>query len=219
MPRLWADSVDEHRILVRRRLVDAFVELLDEGPMEDVTVSAVAARAGLARSAVYNYVDHVHDLVLLHAEEMIEEWLAPLRDAPIDPPAAGRAAGPAESGASSSQPSTSSSFDRLDRLVVTSFEVFATDRLGGMDLTGHLDEERSAKLFGLLAPIMAHMHQIVADGVASGEFVDEDPSELTQFTWAAIGGHRSMLGSGATDPAAAAAVTSRMLHRALVADA
>jgi len=195
MPRLWADSVDEHRTLVRRRLVDAFVELLDEGPMDDVTVSAVAERAGLARSAVYNHVDHVHDLALLHAEEVIGQWLAPLR---------------AESG---------SALDRLDRLVATSFEIFASDKLGGMDLTGHLDEERSARMFGLLAPIMAHLHQLVADGVASGEFVDEDPAELAQFVWATIGGYRSILGSGHTDPAEAAEMTSRMLRRALVVGA
>lgn len=199
MPKLWADSIDEHRTLVRGRLVDAFLELLDERPLDQVTVSAVAERADLARSAVYNHVDHVHDLALLHAEDLIAEWLSPLQDDVAkgdDLPA----------------------FERLEHLVRTSFEVFATDRLGGMELSGHLDEERSARLFGLLMPVMQHLRTIIVDGVSSREFVDEDPGALTQFVWASIGGHRTMLGGGQADPSAAADMVVRMLRRALVAD-
>lgn len=199
MPKLWADNIDDHRTLVRRRLVDAFLELLGEGPLDQVTMSAVAERADLARSAVYNHVDHVHDLALLHAEQLIGDWLAPLQ---------------ADAEAGRDMPA----FDRLEHLVRTSFEVFATDQLGGMDLSGHLDPQRSARLFGLLMPIMQHLRDIVVDGVESGEFVAEDTAALTQYVWASIGGHRAMLGGGRADPAAAADMVVRMLRRALLAD-
>lgn len=192
VPKLWADSIDEHRTLVRGRLIAAFVELLDERPLDQVTMSAVTERADLARSAAYNHVDHVHDLALLHVEDMIGAWLEPLQ-ADV----------------------AATAYERLDHLIRSSFTIFATDRLGGMDLTGHLDPSRSARLFELLRPIMVHLRGIIEVGVDTGEFAGEDPDVLAQFVWATIGGHRTMLGSGQMDPDKAAELASRMLLRAL----
>lgn len=192
VPRLWADSIDEHRTLVRGRLIAAFLELLDERPLDQVTMSAVAERADLARSAAYNHVDHVHDLALLHAQDMIDTWLQ-----------------------RSQGDGTGTAFEQLDHLIRSSFTIFASDRLGGMDLTGHLDASRSARLLELLRPIMVHVRGIVELGIETGEFAAEEPDSLTLFVWATIGGHRTMLGAGQIEPDETAEVASRMLLRAL----
>lgn len=192
MPKLWADSLDEHRALVRERLVDAFVELLAERPLDDVTVSAVAERAGLARSAVYNHVDHLHDLALLHTERTIAAWVEPFRET-ADRPA----------------------LERLAVLVESSLRTFADDPVGGQDLSGHLDEERLARLFGLLGPIRAEVQQLCAQGVERGELLDRDPAALAGFVWAVVGGHRVTVGSGRVDVDTTIALATELLQRAL----
>lgn len=193
MPKLWADSLDEHRTLVRERLVDAFVELLAERPLDDVTVSAVAERAGLARSAVYNHVDHLHDLALLHTERTITAWVEPFR-ATVDRPAP----------------------ERLAELVASSLRTFADDPIGGLDLSGHLDATRLGRLLGLLGPIRAEVQQLCEDGVARGELVDRDPTALAGFVWAVVGGYRVSVGSGRVDAEATIELATQLLRRALV---
>ncbi|WP_457030868.1 TetR/AcrR family transcriptional regulator [Kitasatospora sp. P5_F3] len=55
MPKIQAATVAEHRQLQRAALLDAARTLLTEGGMEAMTFPALAARAGLARSSVYEY--------------------------------------------------------------------------------------------------------------------------------------------------------------------
>ncbi len=196
MPKLWAASLDEHRALVLERLVDAYVALVDEQGVEGLTVAAVAERADLARSAVYNHVEHLHDLALLHAEHTMAAWLAPLRERGAD---------------------DASAQELLEDLVRGSMSVFAEDPLAGLDLSTHLDDRQAARLFELLGPIMGHLHGIVARGVATGAFVDEDPGELAGFVWACISGYRTMVGAGRMPADAAADVVVRMLRRAVLA--
>ena len=55
MPKIVAPTIGEHRELRRTQLINAAMELaLTEGARA-VTVSAVAAKAGLARTSIYEY--------------------------------------------------------------------------------------------------------------------------------------------------------------------
>lgn len=68
MPRIIAPTLAEHRDLRRTALVTAAAELARDGGGQAITMAAVAERAGLSRSAVYEYfrssADLVADLVL-----------------------------------------------------------------------------------------------------------------------------------------------------------
>ena len=55
MPRIDAPTVAEHHAQRRAALLAAAEELLAEQGVEAVTPAAVGARAGLARSSVYQY--------------------------------------------------------------------------------------------------------------------------------------------------------------------
>lgn len=196
MPRLWAASLDEHRALVLDRLVDAYVSLVRDRGVEDLTVAAVARRADLARSAVYNHVDHLHDLALVHTEDTITRWVAGLRDA---------------------RPGHHGAWAAIEDLVVQSMAMFAEDPLAGLDLATQLDEQRAAHLRELMQPLMTHLLDTVTAGVASGEFVDEDPRELTTFVWACLSGYRTMVGNARLPADVASATAVRLLQRTLVA--
>jgi AcrR family transcriptional regulator len=68
MPKIQAPTVALHRELRRQQLMDAAMELALAHGAESITVAAVAAKAGLARSSIYEYfassADLVADLVL-----------------------------------------------------------------------------------------------------------------------------------------------------------
>ena len=68
MPKIQAQTVALHRELRRQQLIDAAMELALASGAESITVAAVAAKAGLARSSIYEYfassADLVADLVL-----------------------------------------------------------------------------------------------------------------------------------------------------------
>ena len=195
MPKLWADSLDEHRSLVRDRLVDAFVELVTEHPMDEVTVSAVAERAGIARSAVYNHVDHLHDLALLHTERVVGEWVTAF-----------------------TEEDHRSAPERLASFVEASLDTFATDPIAGLDMAGHMDEERSRRAGELIAPIREALTQVVVAGVEAGELVQRDPREVAMFVWAVVSGYRPLVSSGRVDVEATAGTVIELLERAVVAD-
>ena len=71
MPKIQAPTLALHRELRRQQLMGAAMELALSGGADSITVAAVAAKAGLARSSIYEYfassADLIADLVL---EEM-----------------------------------------------------------------------------------------------------------------------------------------------------
>lgn len=62
MPKILAPTLSQHRDLRRTALIDAAVELAREGGSAAITMGAVAERAGLSRSAVYEYFRSSADL-------------------------------------------------------------------------------------------------------------------------------------------------------------
>ena len=79
MPRITALTVAEHRDQRRADLVAAGQELLvAEGP-DAVTMTAVAARAGLSRTAVYEYFTSADELVAVVLGDQMVLWQAALR--------------------------------------------------------------------------------------------------------------------------------------------
>jgi hypothetical protein len=70
MPRIQAPTIVAHRELRRQQLIAAAMELAMTGGADAVTVSAVAQKAGLARSSMYEYFSSSADLI---ADLVIEE--------------------------------------------------------------------------------------------------------------------------------------------------
>lgn len=73
MPRLNVTTISEQREWRRNQLIDAAAQIALESGSEAITVSAVAQRAGLARTSVYEYFGSSSELV---ADLIIEELSA-----------------------------------------------------------------------------------------------------------------------------------------------
>src|SRR5580765_8975724 len=81
MPKIAAPTVAEHHAIKRAEIVDAAVTILAaEGPVA-VTPAAVAARAGLARSSVYQYYGSTGALIGAAIEEMFRRAVVTLDQA------------------------------------------------------------------------------------------------------------------------------------------
>jgi AcrR family transcriptional regulator len=74
MPRIDAPTIAQHRAQRRRALLDATRALLAENPHQIPTLAAVATRAGLPRSSVYEYFPSQPDLLLELVQEILPNW-------------------------------------------------------------------------------------------------------------------------------------------------
>ncbi|BCJ51413.1 TetR family transcriptional regulator [Actinoplanes sp. NBRC 14428] len=74
MPRIDAPTIAEHRAQRRRVLLDAARALLVENPHEAPSLTAVATRAGLPRSSVYEYFPSGRDMLLELMQEVLPNW-------------------------------------------------------------------------------------------------------------------------------------------------
>ena len=78
MPRIEAPTVAEHHQMRRAALIAAAGELLATQGVESVTLGAVGATAGLARSSVYQYFDSTGSLLAALVEQEVPRATAHL---------------------------------------------------------------------------------------------------------------------------------------------
>ena len=83
MPRLWEETIEAHRREVRDAILNAAAALAAEyGPMS-VTMSRVAAEAGVGRATLYKYFPDVESILMAWHERRVVghlEHLAAVRD-------------------------------------------------------------------------------------------------------------------------------------------
>ncbi len=84
MPKIQAPTVALHRELRRQQLMAAAMELAIADGAESITVAAVAAKAGLARSSIYEYFASSADLVADLVLEELEYYTRRLSEAVAD---------------------------------------------------------------------------------------------------------------------------------------
>ena len=88
MPKIIGDSLENHRALTRHKLFDALGGLLAEQSFDTITMSQIASRANVGRTAVYNHFEDKEVLLLAYMNEATAEFSALLHesiDAESDP--------------------------------------------------------------------------------------------------------------------------------------
>lgn len=80
MPRIRAASIDEHKALTRRALLDAAYELIDEAGTAEVALGEIALAAGVGRTTLYDYFSDRDDLIAALVEEELPVVIADLID-------------------------------------------------------------------------------------------------------------------------------------------
>jgi AcrR family transcriptional regulator len=80
VPRLWTETVDEHRQAVREATMRATVELVGERGLRAVTMSQIAERTGIGRATLYKYFPDVEAILLAWHERQVGGHLQQLEE-------------------------------------------------------------------------------------------------------------------------------------------
>ena len=74
MPKIIGESLASHRELTRAHLFEALGTLMGEQSFESITMSQIAERAGVGRTAVYNHFADKEVLLLAYMREVTTEF-------------------------------------------------------------------------------------------------------------------------------------------------
>ncbi|ALE73085.1 TetR family transcriptional regulator [Pseudonocardia sp. EC080610-09] len=165
MPKVLG-SLATHREQVRERVFAALREQLYERGFEQVTLSGVAAAAGVGRSAMYNHFPDRQALLVAFVEHEAARYVEDL-----DAALAG-VSSPAERLAV---------FARMQLRRLAEFHLPP-----GQALAGALDPQAYRRIAAHADPIGDRLTAILRDGAADGSMVDDDPAVLAALVAAAL---------------------------------
>ena len=83
MPKLWTETIDEHRRAVRDATLDATAALVAKHGLASVTMSRIAEETGIGRATLYKYFPDVEAILAAWHERQISghlQQLAAIRD-------------------------------------------------------------------------------------------------------------------------------------------
>ena len=71
MPKLWTETIEEHRRAVHDTTMDTTAALVQEHGLAAVTMSQIAAEAGIGRATLYKYFPDVEAILVAWHERQI----------------------------------------------------------------------------------------------------------------------------------------------------
>jgi AcrR family transcriptional regulator len=83
MPKLWSETIEEHRRAVREATLDTTAALVAEHGLLSVTMSQIAEETGIGRATLYKYFSDVEAILFAWHERQVSghlEYLAEVRD-------------------------------------------------------------------------------------------------------------------------------------------
>jgi AcrR family transcriptional regulator len=83
MPKLWNETIEEHRRTVREATLDTTAALVAEHGLRAVTMSQIAGETGIGRATLYKYFPDVEAILVAWHERQVAghlEYLAEVRD-------------------------------------------------------------------------------------------------------------------------------------------
>jgi AcrR family transcriptional regulator len=173
VPKLWTDTVEQHRQAVREATLDATARLVAERGLTAVTMSAIAEQAGIGRATLYKYFPDVEAILLAWHERQVGghlEQLTRIRD--------------------------ETSPDQRLEAVLTAYAQQAGHRQHGTDLAALLHGgEHVARAHQQLTALITGL---LADGAGAGQVrADVPPDELAGYCLHALSAASELPGPAA----------------------
>ena len=159
MPKLWTETIEEHRRAVREATLDTTAALVAERGLASVTMSQIAAATGIGRATLYKYFPDVEAILTAWHERQIMrhmEQLATVRDQ-----ASGGSGG------------------RLEA-VLTAYATITHQRPHGTELAAAV--HRGEHLATAQLQLLGLFEDLIADAANTGEVRDDvPPTELASY--------------------------------------
>jgi AcrR family transcriptional regulator len=83
VPKLWNETIDQHRRAVRAATLDTAATLVAQHGLRSVTMSQIAEETGIGRATLYKYFPDVEAILVAWHERQVTghlEYLAEVRD-------------------------------------------------------------------------------------------------------------------------------------------
>jgi AcrR family transcriptional regulator len=169
VPKLWTDTVDEHRRAVREAAIDATARMVAEHSLTSVTMSQIAAEAGIGRATLYKYFPDIEAILIAWHDRQVSAHLEQLAQI-------------------ASQPGAPS--QRLEAALL-SYARMTRGRHHSTDLSALLHRgQRVAEAHERLTRLIA---DLVAQAAHSGDVRDDiTPAELAEYCVHALGAAADM---------------------------
>lgn len=152
MPKIRAASIDEHKELTRRSLLDAAWHLIDVAGTAEVPLGEIALLAGVGRTTFYDYFDDRDDVIASLVEEKLPSVISDLIESvPVD----------------------LDTTERLARLASRTVEFVATDRVFGVILhkeVGRMGLEAQKRIRDSHGQLATELSSMYRRGVEQGLF-------------------------------------------------
>jgi AcrR family transcriptional regulator len=175
VPKITARTLEEHRAGTIDRLLDAWSELVMTRGYEGASLADVAAKAGLARTAIYNYFPDKDSLLFAWTDREVHRTLAILEQEIADSPTYA---------------------EKLRAFIRLQLVDFASRHLPpGHEVIQFLQPETYHRFMAHIEPVERVLRSIIDEGIQSGEFVDTDPEAMVPMVMACIGSERAPLAS------------------------
>ncbi|RJL31678.1 TetR/AcrR family transcriptional regulator [Bailinhaonella thermotolerans] len=198
MPRISAATISEHRAQTEERILAAVSRLARERGIDEISMTEVAAAAGITRTVLYNYFPDKAALLLAFTERVTSYFIQRYEaELPTDATAA----------------------VRLSAFVHLQLEgLMAHPHPAAAELGATLGPDAYQALADHVAPMQRVLCDIVQAGMDSGEFDETDAEGASRLILAAIGAQRVPLLRGQTTLDEAWAAVARFTLRALGVD-
>jgi AcrR family transcriptional regulator len=154
VPKILGGSLAEHRAATRQRLFEGLAALMRERGFDAVTLSDIAARAGVGRTAVYNHFASKESLLLAYVADQVRAYVTRLEHA-LDLVAGDWVA-------------------QLRIYVAMHVHFAHTYQLPGIDLESMVSQGAASRLRGHDEDVRAILRHILAEGVKVGTFTDQN---------------------------------------------
>lgn len=152
MPKIRAASIDEHKELTRRSLLEAAFRVIDEAGTGEVPLGEIALGAGVGRTTFYDYFEDRDDVIASLVEEKLPDVIADLIE---------------------SVPDDLDNRQRLARLASETVEFVANDRVLGVILhreVGRMGPDAQERIRHSHAQLATELSTIYMAGVSEGVF-------------------------------------------------
>jgi AcrR family transcriptional regulator len=81
MPKVWKETIEEHRRAVREATMDTAAALVAEHGLRSITMSQIAEETGIGRATLYKYFSDVESILHEWHERRINDHLSQLAEA------------------------------------------------------------------------------------------------------------------------------------------
>jgi len=158
VPKLWTDTIEEHRRAVRDATLDTTAALVAEHGLASVTMSQIAAETGIGRATLYKYFPDVEAILTAWHQRQVARHLSQL--------ATVRDRG-------------GSTGERLEA-VLTAYATITHHRPHGTELAAAV--HRGEHLANAQQQLLGLFEDLIADAANTGEVRDDvPPTELASY--------------------------------------